>query len=60
MKKTRDNLEHRIQLKEAEIQQYKNVIVNYPPDRMERNAKPFLQRLENELQILKNELEDRE
>ena len=60
MKKTKENLEHRIQLKKVEIDRYQVVIENYPPDRMERHGKPFLQKLQNELKILENELEDRE
>ena len=60
MKKTKENLEHRIQLKKVEIDRYRVVIENYPPDRMERHGKPFLQKLQNELKILENELEDRE
>lgn len=60
MKKSKENLEHRIQLKKDEIQRYERVIANYPPDRMEKNGKPFLEKLNNELKILQNELEDRE
>jgi hypothetical protein len=60
LKKTKENLEHRIQLKKVEIDRYQVVIENYPPDRMERHGKPFLQKLQNELKILENELEDRE
>jgi hypothetical protein len=60
MKKTKDNIEHRIQLKKNEIEKYNEVIKNYPPDRMEKYGKPYLQQLHNELQILNNELEDRE
>ena len=60
MKKSKDNLEHRIQLKKDEIKRYEFAIANYPPDRMERHGKPFLQKLNNDLKILQNELEDRE
>ena len=60
MKKTKENLEHRIQLKKVEIDRYRVAIENYPPDRIERHGKPFLQKLQNELKILENELEDRE
>lgn len=60
MKKTKENLEHRIQLKKDEITKYEHVIQNYPPDRMEKYSEPYLQKLRNELMILQNELEDRE
>jgi DnaJ-domain-containing protein 1 len=60
MKKSKDNLEHRIQLKKDEIKRYEFVIANYPPDRMEKHGNPFLKKLNNELKILQNELEDRE
>lgn len=60
MKKTKENLEHRIQLKKDEITKYEYVIQNYPPDRMEKYGEPYLQKLRNELMILQNELEDRE
>lgn len=60
MKRTKENLEHQIQLKQTEIDNYRRVIQNYPLDRMNRCGKPYLQRLENELQILKNQIEDRE
>ena len=60
MNKTKENLEHRIQLKKDEIKRYLVVCENYPPDRMERHGKPFIQKLQNELTILENELEDRE
>lgn len=60
MKKSNENLEHRIQLKKDEIKRYNVSIANYPADRMEKYGKPFLQKLNNELKILENELEDRE
>ena len=60
MKMTLDNLEHRIQLKQFEIDNYNACIRNYPPDRLDRYGKPYLQRLENDLQILNNQLDDRE
>lgn len=60
MKKSKENLEHRIQLKLIEIENYEKAIVNYPPDRYERHAVPYLQMLNNHLTILRNELEDRE
>lgn len=60
MKKTKENLEHRIQLKRDEIEHYRKAIENYPPQRLERAGKPYLARLMNELKILENELEDRE
>ena len=59
MKKTKENLEHRIQLKEDEIYRYTLACKNYPHDRMERYGKPYLQKLNNELSTLKSELEDR-
>ena len=60
MKKTKANIEHQIQLKKDEIIKYEEVIKNYPPDRMKKYGQPYLQRLHNDLQILHNELEDRE
>jgi len=60
LKKSKENIEHRIQLKKDEIRRYELAIANYPPDRMERHGKPFLQKLNNELTILENELDDRE
>lgn len=60
MKKTKENLEHRIQLKKDEIQRYKRTIENYPADRLERHATPYLQKLQNDLIILENELDTRE
>jgi hypothetical protein len=60
MKKFKENLEHRIQLKKDEIRRYELSIANYPPERMERHGKPFLQKLNNDLKILENELDDRE
>jgi hypothetical protein len=60
MKKVPNNLEHRIQLKQNEIANYERCIVNYPADRMEKHGKPYLQKLNNELTILQNELNDRD
>ena len=60
MKNIKDNLEHRIQLKKDEISRYEYVIQNYPPDRMKKHGEPYLQKLNNELKILQNDLEDRE
>lgn len=60
MKKSKENLEHQIQLKKDEIARYLVVCKNYPPDRMEKCGKPYLQKLKNELTILENSLEDRE
>jgi len=60
MKATKENIEHRIQLKLDEIRRYREAIKNYPADRIKKYATPYLQRLDNELTILKNELEDRE
>jgi hypothetical protein len=60
MKNTKDNLEHRIQLKKDEISRYEYVIQNYPSDRMKNHGEPYLQKLNNELKILQNDLEDRE
>jgi hypothetical protein len=60
MKKTKENLEHRIQLKKDEIRRYEERIQNYPPSRMEQCSIPYLQKLRNELIILENELDDRE
>lgn len=60
MKKTKENLEHRIQLKKDEITRYERACKNYPPDRMKKYGEPYLQKLKNELKILENDLEDRE
>ena len=60
MKKTKENLEHRIQLKKDEITHYARVIKNYPPNRMNKCGIPHLRRLNNELQLLQHELDDRE
>lgn len=60
MKKTKENLEHRVQLKKDEIARYEHSIQNYPPDRMQKYGEPYLQKLRNELTILQNELVDRE
>jgi len=60
MKKTKENLEHRIQLKKDEIERYMDRIKNYPADRMERNGKPYLQKLQNDLIILENKVDNRE
>lgn len=38
-------LEHLIQLAEVAIENYREVIVNYPPERMKRNGEPFLKEL---------------
>ena len=55
MKKTPENIEHRIQLKKDEISRYETVIKNYPPSRMESSGIPYLQKLHNELKDLENE-----
>jgi hypothetical protein len=60
MKKVSNNLEHRIQIKQNEIENYKRSIVNYPTERMEKCGNPYLQKLNNELTILQNELTDRD
>jgi hypothetical protein len=52
MKRTNDNIEHRIQLKKIEIDNYKAHIVNYPVDRMQKCAVPYLTKLEKELHEL--------
>jgi hypothetical protein len=39
-------LEHLLQLAETQITNYKNVIANYPPRRMEMCGKPHLKTLE--------------
>ena len=38
-------LEHLLQLAQIEIDNYRRAIQNYPPDRMEKYGKPFLERL---------------
>lgn len=55
-----ENIEHRIQLKKIEIKNYEQSIKNYPPQRMQTHGEPYLRKLQNELIILNNELEDRE
>lgn len=60
MKKMPENLEHRIQLKKIEIDNYLHCIRNYPPDRMKKYGIPYLNRLNKELDILNKELEERD
>lgn len=55
-KLTKDDIEHKIFLKNIEIDNYKKVIKNYPPDRMENYAKPFLNKLNNDLRLLEQQL----
>jgi hypothetical protein len=59
MKKTPENLEHRIQLKKIDIDNCKICIRNYPPKMMEKYGIPQLNRLNEELNILNKELEER-
>lgn len=58
MKRDKTNIAHRIQLKKDEIARYEQAIKNYPPDRTERNGKPFLARLNAELDMLIREAND--
>jgi len=60
MRKTKENLEHRIQLKKDEIERYMDRIKNYPADRLERNGKLYLQKLQHNLIILENKVDNRE
>jgi hypothetical protein len=60
VKKTPENLEHRIQLKQDEIRRYKIIIENYSEYHMQKYGIPYLQKLQNELTKLINELADRE
>lgn len=60
MKKTKDNLEHRIQLKRDDIVRYEFRIINYPLERMIKYGMPHLYRLETELNNLILELENRD
>lgn len=43
---TNDKLDHMVQLADICITNYKNIIKNYPPDRMENYGKPFLKDME--------------
>jgi hypothetical protein len=52
MKRNAYNLEHQIQLKKIEIDNYTQAIKNYPIERLEKFGKPYLQKLNNELQVL--------
>jgi hypothetical protein len=49
-------IEHLIQLKLNEIENYKRAIKNDPPERMVKYGLPFLERLNGELQTLKDHL----
>lgn len=51
MKKS-GNIDHQIQLKRDEIERYIVVCKNYPLDRMEKIAVPYLARLQTELEQL--------
>ncbi len=59
MKKTKDNLEHRIQLLKSEIANYQRCIANYSEHKMQRCGAPYLQGLTDDLIILENELAER-
>jgi len=50
------NVEHAIQLKKDEIAHYEKISKNYPAERMERYAKPYLARLNTELTDLEKTL----
>lgn len=53
-------LEHLRQLAEIQVTNYKRVIQNYPPDRMERCGKPFLNKLEAEVEKIKTLLKTKQ
>lgn len=55
MKSVLANIEHRIQLKINEIRIYRDVIRNYPPDRLQRYGIPYLTKLQDELNLLYEE-----
>ena len=52
MKSVPENIDHRIQLKEDEIRRYRPILVNYPPDRLNRCGIPYLTRLQDQLNDL--------
>lgn len=52
MKSVPENIDHRIQLKEDEVRRYRNILVNYPLDRMNRSGIPYLTRLQDQLNEL--------
>lgn len=52
MKSVPENINHRIQLKKDEIRRYKDMIVNYPSDRLNRFGIPHLTRLQDQLNDL--------
>jgi hypothetical protein len=60
VKRTTENLEHRIQLKKDEIVRYEQCVVNYPEERMKTYGIPYLEKLKNDLHKLENQLKDRE
>jgi len=43
---SKEELQHCIQRVNQDIVYYKTVVINYPPDRMEKYAKPYITRLE--------------
>jgi len=52
MRSVPENIDHRIQLKEDEIRRYREVLVNYPLDRMNRSGIPYLTKLQDQLNDL--------
>ena len=42
-----------------EVERYRSAIRNYPPDRLERHGRPFLARLEQRVDEVRQLLEDR-
>jgi hypothetical protein len=51
-------LEHLLQLAEIEVENYLNVIKNYPPDRMEKCGKPYLEKLRTVVSDIKQIMEE--
>lgn len=54
---TLSQVKHLLQQCEQEIVQYKYCISNYPPDRMEKYGKPFIEGLEARRDKVKSRLE---
>jgi len=52
MRSVPENIDHRIQLKKDEIRRYREVLVNYPLDRMNRSGIPYLTKLQDQLNDL--------
>ncbi len=56
--KTPAKLEHLLQLARIEKTNYERACANYPPERMMRHAKPFLQRLDDNIAAIEAAIKD--